>query len=62
MTHTLYRRGTVQELEHDYIIKSVSSVNKEGEAEKISIFKEIALKYHPVAMRLPDGSMRDPRP
>lgn len=59
MTNTLHRRGAPEELEHDYVVKSFSSGNREGSAEKTNVFKAIALKHHPVAARLPNGSIRD---
>lgn len=59
MTNSLHRRGIREELEHDYIVKSFSTDNQEGAAEKTNAFKEIALKHHPVAARLPDGDVRD---
>ena len=59
MTNSLHRRGTLEELEHDYIVKSFSTDNGEGAAEKTNAFKEIALKHHPVAARLPNGDIRD---
>jgi hypothetical protein len=59
VTNTLHRRGTAAELEHDYVVKSFSTGNREGAAEKMSVFKGIALKHHPVAARLPNGSIRD---
>lgn len=50
MTHTLHRRGTVKELEHDYVVLAMSSkdVNREGSAPKIAEILEIFSKYHPV--------------
>jgi hypothetical protein len=59
MTNTLHRRGAPEELEHDYVVKSFSSGNREASAEKTNVFKAIALKHHPVAARLPNGSIRD---
>lgn len=43
MTHTLHRRGTVKELEHDYVVLAMSSkdVNREGSAPKIAEILEI---------------------
>ena len=59
MTNSLHRRGTLEELEHDYIVKSFATDNLEGADEKKNAFKEIALKRHPVAARLPNGDIRD---
>jgi hypothetical protein len=59
MTNTLHRRGSPQELEHDYVVKSFATGNREAVAARMLTFKGIALKYHPVAARLPDGTIRD---
>lgn len=50
MTHTLHRRGTIEELEHDYVVLAMSSkdVNREGSAPKIAEILKIFAKYHPV--------------
>jgi len=50
MTNTLHRRGTLEELERDYVVKTFGSGPvRELAAKKRETFKEIALKHHPIA-------------
>ena len=60
MTNTLHRRGTREELEHDYVLKcSLAEGHQAGSAEKKKAFLEIVRRHGPVAVRLPDGRTRE---
>lgn len=50
MTHTLHRAGTLESLEHDYVVFAMAAqgINRDGAAEKLRKFLEIVLKYNPV--------------
>lgn len=51
MTHTLHRRGTLENLREDYVVFAIAAqtVNAQGAAEKFARFAEIVLKYNPVS-------------
>ena len=52
MTNTLHRRGTREELERDYIVKTGGDGgDRENIAKRRAAFTEIALKYHPITVR-----------
>ena len=60
MTNTLHRRGRREELERDYVLKcSLVDGRQEGAAGKKKAFVDIARKYSPIVVRLPDGSAPD---
>ena len=56
MTHTLHRRGTIDNLGNDYVIFAMSAkgVNDKGSAAKLRSFLRIAMRHNPVNM----GDMR----
>ena len=52
MTNTLHRRGSLEEMERDYVVKTFGSGGDiENAAAKREAFKEIALKYNPISPR-----------
>jgi len=59
LTNTLHRRGTPEELEHDYVVKCFPAGKQEGLPEKIAIFRRIASSHQPVNARLPNGTVRE---
>lgn len=50
MSHTLHRRGTTENLAHDYVVLAMSAkgINEKGSAKKLQDFLRIALRYTPV--------------
>lgn len=50
MTHTLHRRGRLENLEQDFVVFTMSAktVNAKGSAEKMQKFFEILEKYEPL--------------
>ena len=50
MTHTLHRKGTLENLSDDYVIFAIAAqtVNAKGTAPQFKTFADIVLKYNPV--------------
>ncbi|MGQ9676006.1 MAG: hypothetical protein ACUVX1_10115 [Chloroflexota bacterium] len=50
MTHTLHRKGSVDDLREDFVVFSMAAktVNRQGADEKMRKFFEIVEKYNPV--------------
>jgi hypothetical protein len=50
MTHTLHRKGTVENLSNDFVVFAITaqSVNAKGTAPAFAEFAEIVVKYNPV--------------
>jgi hypothetical protein len=59
MTNTLHRRGSPEELEHDFVVKCFPPGKQEAVAEKIAAFRRIAASHGPISHILPDGSVRE---
>lgn len=52
MTHTLHRKGTVDNLDNDYVLLCMSAkgINEDGSGAKMQEFLRIALRHKPVNM------------
>ena len=50
MTHTLHRRGSVSELQHEYVVLAMAAkgVNREGSAPDLARILTIFSRHHPV--------------
>lgn len=58
MTHTLHRRGTVEELSHDYVLMALTAqqYNKKHSGEKLKKLFEICLRHNPINMGTLSGN------